>query len=182
MIPENQDALLQEYARCDEKIGRLDSLVWQMAAILFPLTIGAFAFFGLSATHGAEQFAVVLVVALGSSTFIFTWYRLALQWHGYQDIAYYRMREIETELGMWHYRYAGLMSQQKNEVNATLAKMDSDSEKQRYLKMKQFIGAFPLMGLHGALRWITILFLSGWVFLLLRELLLSIFSASVSVP
>lgn len=182
MMPENQDALLEEYTRCDEKIGRLDSLVWQMAAILFPLTLGAFAYFGLSTAHGTKQFAVVLVIALGSSALVFTWYRLARQWHGYQDIAYYRMREIEAELGMWHYRYAGLMSRHSNEVKAILDRIDNENEKQRYLKMRQYVGAFPLMGLHGAVQWMTILFLIGWAILLLRELLLSFFPALTVVP
>jgi integrase len=42
-----------------------------------------------------------LGVGIGSITLLITWYLLSRQWYGYQAIAFYRMREIETDLGLW---------------------------------------------------------------------------------
>lgn len=111
MESEHQALLIEEYKGCDEKISRLDSLIWQTASVIFPISLAGFALFGLSTNHTVSQFFIALAVAIGSMALLITWFLLSRAWYGYQSIAFYRMRKIETELELWHYRYARFMRQ-----------------------------------------------------------------------
>lgn len=174
-MSENKDALLAEYDKCDEKAGRIDALVWQFAAVMFPITLAGFTYFGLSTTHTVNQFFVVLAVAIGSITLLVTWSLLAHQWHGYQTIAYYRMREIEAELGLWHYRYSGYMSWTSKKRKFLLEEIKDEDEKARLLNVETRMKNFPLVGLSGTVNLITSMYIIGWVLLVIRELILIFF-------
>lgn len=165
----NEEALLLEYSRCDEKVGRIDGLVWQMATVLFPIMLAGFAYFGLMSVHTVSQFFIILVVAIGSLALIVTWYLLARQWHGYQKIAYYRLREIEEELGLWHYRYSGFMSKSPKSRKVMLTASENTERQARLRGVEAYIGSFPRPGLHGAVTAIAALFGLGWVALVIRE-------------
>src|SRR5262245_5655668 len=102
----NERPLLQEYGSCDAQVSRCDTIIWQRAALIFSSTLFALAYFGKSLEHTLEGFLLEIVVAIGAVSVTILWSRLALQWHGYQAVAFHRMREIETQLGMWHYRYS----------------------------------------------------------------------------
>jgi len=172
MANEYQDALLKEYESCDAQVSRIDTLIWQTASVVFPIALAAFAYFGLTSTHTADQFFVVLAVAIGSVTLLITWYLLSRQWYGYQAIAFYRMREIEAELGLWHYRYSFLMRRPSAERKSVIERMD-DGEKARFQKMESHVGRFPRIGLRAAVATITTIFLVGWIALLVREYFLT---------
>ena len=172
MANEHQDALLQEYNSCDTQVSRIDTLIWQTASVVFPIALAAFAYFGLASTHTANQFFVALVVAIGSVTLLITWYLLSRQWYGYQVIAFYRMREIEAELGLWHYRYSFFMRRPSAERKSVIELMDDD-EKARFQKMASHVGGFPRIGLRAAIKTITTIFLVAWIALLEREYLLT---------
>jgi hypothetical protein len=170
MSSENQTVLLQEYNSCDTLIGRLDTLIWHTASVVFPITLAGFAYFGLSSTHTTEQFFAACAVAIGSISLLITWYLLSRQWYGYQAIAFYRMKEIEIELGLWHYHYSLFMRRPKRERESAIKAMN-DEEKARFQKLEDHTGGFPRIGLRVAIKTITIIFLFGWVGLLLREYL-----------
>jgi hypothetical protein len=172
MASEHQTALLQEYNSCDVQISRIDTLIWQTASVVFPITLAGFGYFGLSSTHIAEQFLIACAIGLGSIALLITWCVLSHQWYGYQAIAFYRMREIETELGLWHYRYSFFMRQPKKERTPLSMKMGKE-EQTRFQDLERKIGGFPRIGLRVAVRTITIIFFLGWIGVLAREYLLT---------
>lgn len=174
MAAHREEVLLEEYRGSYDKIGRVDSLVWQMAALMFPLILAAMAYFGTQSDHTVEQLVIVVLVAGGSLTLTLTWCFLALQWHGYQRIAYYRMREIETELGMRHYLYAGYMSLSRSRRSRRIAELVTDSDQEAWSKMEKEVGDFPHIGLRGAVRVITMVVSLGWIFVMVRELVLTL--------
>lgn len=170
----NEDALLEEYRSCDERVGRLDSLMWQTAAIIFPISLAGFAFFGVLTTQSKGQFLITLAAGIGSIALLLTWFQLSKQWYVYQRIAFYRMREIEPILGLWQYRYAAFVRASRIEREAFLQTLN-DSEKDRFRELDSAFVVFHRIGLQRAMRVITILFIAGWVALIFREFFLAFF-------
>jgi hypothetical protein len=167
-----QEALLHEYESCDNLVGRLDSLIWQTASLFYPITLAGFAYFGSSSDHSTEQFPIILALAIGSLTLLVIWYFLSRQWYGYQAIAFYRMREIESELGLWHYQYSRFMRCRKNERKLFIDSLD-ERERTRFIKLESSVVHFPRIGLRAALTVITILFVIGWIGIIIREIILT---------
>lgn len=169
---EYQDTLREEYRGCGEKIARLDTLIWQTASVILPIVLAGFAYFGSSKTHTSEHFFVVLVTGLGSIALLVTWYMLSRTWYFYQLIAFYRIREIEAELGMWHYRYSLFLRKSKKERQSLLEQMES-KEKERFQKLANYHPNVPRIGLYRTTTMLTVMFLIGWIALVIREYVLS---------
>lgn len=163
--------LLEEYKSCDERVGRLDGLMWQTAAIVFPISLAGFAFFGIIPAHSREQFLVILAAGIGSIALLTTWLLLSIRWYGYQKLAFYRMREIEPVLGFWQYRYAAFIRLASSERAIALEEMNQ-AEQKRFKDLGESYGEFPRFGLGRAIRLITILFILGWIALIVREFLI----------
>ena len=170
MAFEHKNALLQEYQQCDEKISRLDSLIWQTASVIFPITLAGFGYFGLSVNHTSEQFFILAAVSIGSITLLVTWYLLSRTWHSYQSIAFYRMREIEKELDLWHYRYSFFVRKSAKQRKIFLEHAEN---KDRYTKIEKSISGFYKVGLRATTTIITIIFVTGWLSLIIREYILT---------
>jgi hypothetical protein len=100
MPAKDHDVLLEEYKVCESTVNRLDHLIWQMASILFPISLAGLTYFGVTANHKTDQFIVLVVVASGSIILTLNWFYLSRQWASYQKVAIYRMREIEKEVGI----------------------------------------------------------------------------------
>ena len=169
---EYQDSLREEYRGCNEKIARLDTLIWQTASVILPIILAGFAYFGSSTNHSSDQFFVVLVTGIGSMALLVTWYMLSRTWYFYQLIAFYRIREIETELGIWHYRYSLFLRKPKKERQLQLEQMKGD-EKERFQRLAKQQPSVPRIGLYKTTTILTIMFLVGWIALIIREYLLS---------
>lgn len=173
MESEHQALLIEEYKGCDEKISRLDSLIWQTASVIFPISLAGFALFGLSTNHTGSQFFIVLAVAIGSMALLITWFLLSRAWYGYQSIAFYRMREIETELGLWHYRYARFMRQSEQVRKKAIQNEKDDDVKARLQKLEAHISPVSRVGLRVTMAIVTAIFLIGWIGVLIREYILA---------
>ena len=176
MTIKDKQTLLEEYKVCDSTVNRLDNLIWQMASILFPITLAGLAYFGLAASHTLDQFVVLVVVAIGSIILTLNWYFLSRQWAGYQKIAVYRMREIEHEIGnVWLYRYSGFTRlDAKSRINI-ISKTDNDEERERLEKINSFFRGFPFYGLFRSMTVLTILFVFAWLILIAREVYIIFF-------
>ncbi len=167
-----QNALLEEYRTCSGQVTRLDNLIWQTASILFPITLAGFAFFGSSSKHTAEQFSVIVATAIGSSALLATWYLLSIRWAVYERVAFYRMREIEDELGLLHHHYSSFVRMSSKKRRLALKQMKND-ERARFEKMGNDVGNVPLIGLRRTTTIITFIFIIGWIVLIIREFILT---------
>ena|SRR5258706_14116100 len=170
--PNNKAFLLEEYRDCSGKIGRLDNLIWQTASVIFPVTLVGFGYFGKSANHNPDQFISVLVVGIGSISLLMTWLLLSRNWYFYQLISFYRLREIEIELGLWHYRYALFLRESRQGREKVLEKL-TGKEKERFQKLAGQQRDIPRLGLRRTINFLTAIFSIGWLVLIVREYLLT---------
>lgn len=166
----SQEALLEEYKICDQAVTRLDNLIWQMAAIVFPITLAGLAYFGVNQGHGISELITLMVVAVGSTILLLNWYLLSRHWAGYQKIAIYRMREIEAEIGTRLYRYNGFISLSPEDRRERIDKTLDNEEKEMFDKLYQRFGKFPFFGLFRSMKLVTSVFILGWIALICREI------------
>ena len=170
---ENIDTLLKEYGFCDSQIGRLDSLIWQTASLIYPISLGGFAYFGTSSIHTPDRFFSLLAVAIGSITLILIWYLLSRLWFRFQSIAFYRMVEIEDEIGvMWRFRYSsfmGIPNKQRKKAHDQI----SEEKQSRFKKLEGRIGDFRGVGLRPTAMYVTLIFILGWLAITIREYVLT---------
>ena len=170
---ENIEILLQEYGFCDAQIGRLDSLIWQTASLIYPISLGGFAYFGTSTTHTPDRFFSLLAVAIGSITLILIWYLLTRMWFRFQSIAFYRMVEIEDEIGvMWRFRYSSFMGIPNWQRKKALDQI-SEERQSRFKKLESRIGEFRRIGIRPAAMYVTLIFIIGWLAITIREYVLT---------
>jgi hypothetical protein len=167
----SENALLDEYQSCDGLAKHIDKMIWQLAAVVFPIALAGLSYFGLSSTHTSSEFVIILAVAGGSIALLLAWLSLSNQWADYQKLTYYRLREIEIELGLWHYRYAVFIREPNEERKYDIAQMESNA-KERFRKLDNFFGKFRHFGYTRARLMITLVFILGWVALIMREVII----------
>lgn len=172
-MPSNhEDIPIQEYILCNEQIGRLDSLIWQTASLLFPITLAAFAYFGSKDTHSASQFFTLIAVSIGAITLLVIWHSLTRLWFRFQSIAFYRSQELEAELEFWRFRYSAYLGKPGMKRKSELAEMDVDVHA-RFQKLENRFGDFRGIGLKHSATIMTIIFILGWIGLVIREYFLA---------
>lgn len=99
---QHQDKLLQEYGLAQEYALTIHEHVWQIGSILIAASLGVF---GVVVSREQTTFGVALFAGFFSSTLIWIWYAMMCRYSSFVQVSYYRMREIEEELGMWRNRY-----------------------------------------------------------------------------
>ena len=172
-IKETTDTLLKEYEFCDTQIGRLDALIWQTASLIYPISLAGFAYFGTSSTHTPDRFFTLLAVAVGSITLMVIWYLLSLLWFRFQSISFYRMVEIEDEIGvMWRFRYSSYLGIPNRQRKKSLDQI-SDEQQSRFKTLESQIGDFRGVGLRPAAAYVTLIFIIGWLAIIIREYVLT---------
>ena len=164
--------MIEEYKVCDQTVSRLDNLIWQMAAIVFPITLAGLAYFGTNTSHTFSEFITLVVVAIGAIALLLNWYLLSSHWASYQKVTIYRMREIEQEIGAWLYRYTNFVRLSTRERERRIKVASNPDEKERLTKLNGFFGKFPFFGLFRSMRIVTIIFISGWIALIIREIII----------
>jgi hypothetical protein len=165
---QEQEALLGEYAGCAEKVSRLDALIWQTASVLLPITLAGLAYFGIQTKHSLDRFFTIAIVGIGSITLILAWYLLSRTWYFYQRVAFFRMREIEKELDLWHYRYS-IFVRQPSRLRKTFRAGLDEADASRFKELDQEIPEIFHVGLRRTMTVVTFMFISGWCLLIARE-------------
>jgi len=98
---------------------------------------------------------------------------LSLLWFRFQSIAFYRMVEIEDEVGiMWRVRYSSFLGIPNSRRKKVLDEM-SEEKQPRFKKLDERIGDFRGVGLRRAAMYVTMIFIIGWLAIILREYLLT---------
>lgn len=171
-----QESILLEYKICDSQVSRIDRLIWQTASIIFPITLAALAYFGSTLNISYREILIEIIVAIGSISIMLIWSQLALQWHGYQAIAFHRMHEIEKELGMWHYRYSLYLRlpSEKRQDFIQLLSQESESQENvaRYRKAEEEVIKFGRFSVRLAIKLITLISVIAWIFITMLKLVL----------
>jgi len=110
----------------------------------------------------------MVALGIGSSALVGIWFFLSRTWYIYQSAGYYRMREIESELNMLHYRYSRFLRLSPARRQAELKQMN-DTDREHFLGVDRAFTSRPSIGIWKTTGVLTFLFLAGWGALLLRE-------------
>lgn len=102
------EILLKEYEVCITDAHELEQLIWTTASILVPASIAGIVYLsaGMVNSISRHQFLAQTGVAVFAIIFTWQWSQMVRRWYSYQSITYYRVLEIERELGMYKERYA----------------------------------------------------------------------------
>lgn len=168
--------LLEEYRLSHDYANHMDSIAWQMAAVLLPVSLASLAYlFSLSGQSGFVRLAIVTVVSGISITILWAWLQLFKRWLAYQQVAYYRMAEIEDELGLWLVRYGQILrSDAKPEGQSDLRGKPEDSE--RYQHLRERFGKFPQRKTELLITLVVRILIAGWILLAIMEFARTIFN------
>lgn len=124
---ESEDKLLEEYRLGQEYAVALHEHVWQIGAILIAASLGTFAIIAAFQSITISSLVASIIVAIVSTSLLIVWYLIMERFGSFIRVSYYRMREIEAELGLWRNRYINHLD---NPSQTDLAHL-SESEKKR---------------------------------------------------
>jgi len=99
------DISLTEYQVCISDVSQLDSDIWQSSYVFLGISIIGFAILLQTQAHDWIDFSVFAITAIFGVSLIIIWSKLCSVWLRLIHINFYRMREIERQLGMWRERY-----------------------------------------------------------------------------
>jgi hypothetical protein len=168
MSDDDKTLLLEEYKICHERIGRFDTIIWQIAAVIFPLSLAGIFYFGTSEIHSSERFLVVFASAAGSTSIILSWHFLSREWIKYQYITLRRAREIEGDLNFWTYRYTNYVSSSKIQ-RRRIEDLCDDEEKIIYFRLNKDYKVSSFIGYPRIMMTVVYVFIIGWIGVILRE-------------
>ena len=172
-MDKKQDLLLEEYKLCKSRVARIDSMIWQIAGIVFPITLAGLGILGAVSQHNVETFFTVLVTGIGSICLLLTWYFISQRWYVHQKITIYRIIEIESQLGFWIFRYNRYLRLSQVEQKKFLETLSSKEKEQLKELTIKHSDLFPKFTFRHSRTAITALFIFGWVTLIIREMIIT---------
>ena len=102
---EVEQKLMGEYRAGQEYVSGLHEQIWQSGAILI---VGSLGIFALLARFDEVTVASLVASILGgflSTALVVIWYFVRKRFAAFIQVSYYRLQEIESELGLWRNRY-----------------------------------------------------------------------------
>ena len=105
-------------------------------------------------------------------TSIVIWHSLTRLWFRFQSIAFYRIQELESELGLWRFRYSAFLGKPSTKRKTELGEMDVNVHA-RFQRLENRFGSFRGIGLRHSATSMTIIFILGWIGLVIREYFLT---------
>lgn len=168
MVQRHQDALLVEYQVCQSNAWKWDSAIWQTAAIFFPASLAGFIIVAQIPDSNHFKLLLTLVTGMSAILILVGWYGMARRWEAYKLAVFYRLREIEQELGLWKNRYLEHLRIKKIVGGQGLAAIVED-DKARFHKLEQEFPTYPGISVLTLIRLTVIGLVLGWVSLLIFE-------------
>jgi len=162
-----EEILLKEYEVCQQHINSIGTQVWQATAIFLSVNAAVLAYIFQREWYGqdVDRFLLALGISVIFILVLYIWRRWINRQLFIQISVYTRMREIETELGMWKNWYALL----PEELNSDEKVDKSTLPKNKKGIIKFLRGRYASPAGFKGLKCITVLLMIGWGFLIIRE-------------
>lgn len=170
-MSENQtssNVLLTEYEACMMDASQLDSDIWQSGSLIMALSIVSISLLLQTRSKTWVDFLTCVLAAVFGIVILAIWRRLFQGWLYLISVNFYRMREIEDQLGMWRERYIAY-------VEGTRGSRVSSEERARFAKLVRtvrprvrLLGGAP--GVERVLGWLLLSVVGGWVLLVVEQL------------
>lgn len=168
----NHDALLNEYQACISDNSQLDNDVWQSGSVFIGVSVvGTSLLIQVNVVTITSVFAHISIALVGI-IILLVWLIMVRRWLMLIEINFYRMREIETEVGcIWKERYIKYLDNPNNAGD-----LDDQETSKRYLALRQqFHGENVSYKINSKshyklLRFIVFILLLTWVLLIIKVL------------
>ncbi len=110
-----KEVLLKECELCTSDANHLEQMLWTTAGIMFTASVAGIGVMAGSMPDpsNTSSFILRIVIAVLSIAFIRLWGLMSARWYAIQKIMYYRIVEIERELGMYKESYVLVLDQLK---------------------------------------------------------------------
>ncbi|MCL4528192.1 MAG: hypothetical protein M1282_02120 [Chloroflexi bacterium] len=159
----SKDVLLVEYQTCMADMSQCDSDMWQASGIFIGLSIIGFSILIQSQAQNWLDFSIYILLSVFGLFLLFIWHHLTSGWLRLIHINIYRMRQIESSLGM---EREGLIAY-LDTGDGRGAKDTPDLEKLcKEFPVRQFGG--PL-GTRISMSWLIRLITTGWFLLIIKQ-------------
>ncbi|MCP4602403.1 MAG: hypothetical protein GY847_18120 [Proteobacteria bacterium] len=113
---QQKNRLLTEYQVCEQSIEHYETLVWHTASIFLVLSITGLGFFLRDINCPSWARCIMICTAAGVVMIVLlSWKAILARWWSYQQVKWYRMREIEKDLEFWNSRYIHHLDAPKSE-------------------------------------------------------------------
>lgn len=159
--------LLVEYEVCMMDVSQLDNDIWQSGSVFIGLSLIGFTLLIQAQAKNWGGFVVYVVLSIFGLTLLAIWNKLATGWLRLIYVNFFRMREIEMELGMQRERLIACLDEVSS-VHVPEGVADEVSRLKSELAGRG-LGGPP--GIQSTLTWLVRLIASGWIILLAKQLI-----------
>jgi len=166
---QTEDILLKEYELAQNAFCDLERNVWQTAGIFVVLSIGGISLLLTLRDHNWPNFAIVVGIGLVSILVLWLWRGVIFRWWGLEDVLLYRMGEIESEVGMWMRQYIHYLDETRIFKREYMLLQGRD----RVSRLDQAISNYGTAKVRFRVKVLVHILTLGWVFLVIRELILT---------
>lgn len=165
------EVLLKEYELTQTAYYEIEKNVWTSASIFIVTSLGGISILATIREHNWANFVMVGGIGFASILVLWSWANITRRWWDIQNVHLYRMQEIEAELGMWKARYVDYLD--KSRIFGQRSRAEEASEV-RLFRLDQRIARYSRARVHRRMRLLLVILITGWLALIVRELLLTI--------
>ena len=161
----SKDVLLVEYQTCMADMSQCDSDMWQASGIFIGLSIVGFSVLIQSQAQTWLDYAVYVLLSIFGLFLLFIWHNLVSGWLRLIHINLYRMRDIESMLGMHRERLIEYLDVGSN---------NNSKDIPEYQKLRDEFPGRQLggpVGTRKSMSWLVGLIATGWIALLIKQII-----------
>lgn len=166
---EYQNALLTEYSLAHNYVWKFDSAIWQTAAVFISAALAGFVLIAQNTNFTPSSCLTASVSGISAILVLLGWYGMVIRWESYKRILFFRLREIEQDLGLWENRYLEHIYTSKVSKVKSL-NIINENDKARFRRLEQGCPSIPGFPVTSLIKVAVIGFSIGWGSLILINL------------
>ena len=170
MTQEHQNALLTEYEVAQNHAWKWDNAIWQSAAIFLSASLAGFIVVTQIPDSSRFKFFLVLIMGLSAVLVLIGWFAMVRRWETYKLVVFFRLREIEQDLGLWKNRYLEHLRITKILHGQGLSVISED-DRARLKRLEQEFPGYPGISVMSLTKMVVIGLIIGWASLLVFEII-----------
>jgi hypothetical protein len=165
---EHREALLTEYEIAHHYVWKWDNATWQSAAIFLSASLAGFVIIAQPSGYSYTKFLVVCITGISAILVLAGWLGMIQRWEGYKRVLFFRLREIEQDLGLWENRYLEHLYNRRTLKGQGLSVMSED-DKARLQRLEQACPEFIGIKVTSLIHMTAIGIIVGWISVLIFE-------------
>jgi hypothetical protein len=175
ITPEERKTLEVEYETAHKDFQGTNSLIWQTFSMVSALALASLAFIGTLKTRGAGDsspitWPITMGVGFPVIVILLGWLAMMYRWEAYSQVDLYRMRQIESQFGIYRTRYGTWLRKRLDE--SQLADL-SNEERVQYESLIKAFPNFPRYWLRQQvlITSIAVMLIAIWIFAIAADCL-----------